>query len=495
MSAGARLHELFFAAAERFPDHTALETVRGEKTSYRELQARVQETVALFTRNGIGRGARLALLAKKSPELVAAMLAASATGAAYIPIDPSAPAERIRFLLRDLDPHALVCDPELFPSGIPCQQQEMIAGGLAGELGFIYFGGDAHADDLAYLLYTSGSTGQPKGVCITQENATAFVRWGIQTFHPAPGTRFSSIAPFHFDLSVFDLYVALATGGTVLLLDDETVKNARLLTQLLAEKQIHIAYATPSTWRAIHDFGKPAKFDFSSLKQLLFAGEVFPPQQLAALAGKMNGDRRYFNLYGPTETNVCLFSEIVPEDFRRDEFPLGKTWDPLETRIDGGEDEGELLVSGPQVFAGYWNRPEKTAEVFSAPNGRRWYRTGDRVYRDADGVFFFRGRIDRMIKKRGYRIEPGEVEAAVMRHSQVLECAVLEGKDADGYALLLAFVSATASIGIGDLRDHCAALLPSYMLPDRLVLTGELPKTSTGKIDYATLRSQANHVK
>ncbi|TND09659.1 MAG: acyl-CoA synthetase [Bacteroidetes bacterium] len=517
MTPGERLHDLFFYAAEKFPAHPALETISGEAISYAGLAEKVREISAFFKRSGIGPGTRVALLAPKSTDLVAVMLGASASGATYIPIDPAAPAERVRFLLRDLDPHALVCDPALFPSDIPCQQQNMQAQWPIEKLSITFFPGENHPGDLAYILYTSGSTGQPKGVCITHENAVSFIKWSLGIFKPGAGTRFSSIAPFHFDLSVFDLYVALASGGTILLIDDESVKNARMLTQIIAEKKINVAYATPSTWRAISDFGKPEKFDFSALHHFLFAGEVFAPKHLLALAEKFDrkkyesiaevaaAPRWYYNLYGPTETNVCLYYAVNDHAGAEQEpaaFPLGDACLPLRIVLADEQGnflyssgEGEILVSGPQVFPGYWNRPEKNTEVFVEQNGLRWYRTGDRGGRISEDCIVFKGRIDRMIKKRGYRIEPGEVEAALMRHPDVLECAVTAGEDADGYALLIVYVSASKNVEITSLREHCSRTLPGYMLPDRLVMLHELPKTSSGKIDYQALRNQTNDVK
>jgi len=509
MSGSLRLHEFFLRAAAKHPERIALETPSGESITYKALAQQSLSFAQALAQQHIGYGSRIALLAPKSIELVALMLGALRSGAAYVPLDPASPPERVRALLRDLDPQAFIAAQGLFPSEIPCQLEEL-SSVFSEKLGAAFFPGEKHEEDLAYILYTSGSTGLPKGACITHENAARFVEWGIETFRPQPGTRFSSIAPLHFDLSVFDIFVSLAAGGTTLLLNDSEVKNARLLAQVLSEKKINAAYATPSTWRAVSEFGKPGKYDFSSLKQILFAGEVFSCRHLLRLAEQLDqrkyyeGDpanagfypqqkRAYYNLYGPTETNVCTFYDLK-QSGRWDVdgyFPIGRVCRGASSMIvdEQGDpaEKGELWIGGPQVFAGYWKRPEKNAEVFAEKNGERFYRTGDLVS-VKNNCFFFHGRIDRMIKKRGYRIEPGEVEAVLLKHPDVLEAAVTSAKDKDGFDLLVAHVAGGGkTLEAEALRLHCASLLPPHMLPDRFLLLEELPKTASGKIDHKGL--------
>lgn len=486
MTTRSALAERLLRAAENFPGTVALETPGGRTMTYASLLHEAQAIANVLQQHGIGHGKRVALLAPKSIDTIIALLGTLLAGAAYIPIDPASPPARVRFLLDDLDPHALIAHPLLFPSHVPCQQQLAVAGSVGESLGLTVFTGEDHAIDLAFILYTSGSTGQPKGVCITHENAVAFIDWGLQQFQPQPGTRFSSIAPLHFDLSVFDLYVALFSGGTVLLLSESDVKNARFLAQLLSEKNINIAYATPSTWRAVSEFGKPEKFSFSALQHFLFAGEVFYPRHLHAWMNRLP-QVRFFNLYGPTETNVSHSQEILfPFDAQRTEpYPIGLPLPGFETFV---TDDGELLLNGPQVTPGYWKRDAINAIKFPLVDDQRWYRTGDRVHLDEEGRFVYEGRIDRMIKKRGYRIEPDEVETALLQHPAVLEVAITCAKDKDGYDLLIAHIgTGDKPVYENDLRQHAMTLLPPQLLPDRYRLLGELPKTSSGKIDYQKL--------
>ncbi|MDQ3110049.1 MAG: amino acid adenylation domain-containing protein [Bacteroidota bacterium] len=481
-----RLQELFFRSAKKHSVQTALETLSGETISYGDLETLVKEKAALLSSNGIGKGSRVAVMAPKTIPTIAAFLAILETGAAYIPIDIETPAERLQQILRNLDPHAFIAYAKNFPSDIPCQQQ-MMSTGTGDGLSVTFLTAEDHSEDLAYILYTSGSTGPPKGVCITHENARAFTDWCLSTFSLNEKDRFSSIAPFHFDLSVFDLYVAFGCGGTIVLVDDATIKNARLLAQLIAEKKITVIYATPSLLSLLLNYGKIEKHDFSQLRITLFAGEVFPVQQLHKLMESWH-TTMFFNLYGPTETNVCTWHQIPRrvDETRTEPYPIGKICPQLEGRISS---EGELLIAGPNVTTGYWLRPDLNEKVFVEYEGTLFYKTGDRVVINKNEELVYSGRIDRMIKKRGYRIEPEEVENVLLRHPDVLEAAVIAGKDAEDFSLLRAFVALRpkAEVSATDIRQFCLEHLPSYMVPEQIHFLTTLPKTSSGKIDLQQL--------
>ena len=237
-----------------------------------------------------------------------------------------------------------------------------------------------NAEDPLFILYTSGSTGKPKGVMLSHENAVSFFDWCSESFEPTAADRFSSHAPFHFDLSILDIHVSLKHGATLVLIGEDIGKDAPRLAQLIADERISIWYSAPSILALLAQFGSLAKHDYSALRQVLFAGEVFPVKHLRALC-ELLPRPRYFNLYGPTETNVCTYYEVqlpVPPE-RRTAYPIGKVCSHLRGRVldeHGAEvahgSEGELCIAGPGVMQGYWALPEQTVKGFSRlPTQRR----------------------------------------------------------------------------------------------------------------------------
>jgi amino acid adenylation domain-containing protein len=353
-------------------------------------------------------------------------------------------------------------------------------------------------DDLAYILYTSGSTGRPKGVMLSHRNATSFVNWCSETFAPAEDERFSSHAPFHFDLSILDLYLPLRYAATVVLIDNDTGKDPVRLAAMIADRRLTSWYSAPSILSLLVQYGKLSVHDYSSLRRVLFAGEVFPVRYLQALQTEIPHPR-YYNLYGPTETNVCTFYEIpgsIPAD-RTEPYPIGKVCTHLAARVvdaDGRDvpsgEEGELCIAGPGVTSGYWNLPELSARAFiSSESDGRWYRTGDLVVEDTAGDFIFRGRRDRMVKRRGYRVELGEIETCLYRYPAVRQAAVIAIDGTDGVRIK-ALVCAENGERLSQiaLKSFCAQHLPLYMVPDVFEFPASLPTTSTDKIDYQQLK-------
>ncbi|MFE0043434.1 AMP-binding protein [Streptomyces albireticuli] len=344
-------------------------------------------------------------------------------------------------------------------------------------------------DDLAYILYTSGSTGTPKGVRVSHRNARAFIDWAVDTLAPVPEDRFSNHAPFTFDLSVLDLYAAFAGGASVHLVPAELAYAPTQLVELLHERGITVWYSVPSALTLMARDGglldRPAP---TALRAVLFAGEPFPVDQVRALAAWTGA--RLINLYGPTETNVCTAHEVVPDDLRHDRpLPIGtavsgdRAWaETADGRHAGPGEEGELLVEGPTVMLGYWGR-----EPHHGP-----YRTGDLVRQRPDGSFDYLGRRDHMVKVRGHRVEPGEVESVLALHPDVAEAAVVvDGSGMD--ARLVAFVvpAPGARPGVLALKRHAARRLPRYMLPDAVRTLARLPRTPNGKVDRAALARAA----
>lgn len=520
MTTRASLHQWLDESARSHPDHTAIQEPGNGAMAYRDLAALSDQLRDRLYHLGVRPGDRVGLYLRKSIDAVAAIFGILKVGAAYVPVDPSAPAARNAYILNDCAVKVVIMEQQFQERW----QAEVGSFGalphlllLEGTGGGRFLSQALHQrqqndpappaqtvsplpDDLAYILYTSGSTGLPKGVMLSQRNATSFVQWASETFAPTDADRFSSHAPFHFDLSILDIYLAIKHGATLILIDEEVGKAPARLAPLIAEQRISIWYSTPSILSLLAQYGKMEQYDYSALRLVLFAGEVFPIKHLRTLKALLPRPR-YFNLYGPTETNVCTFyelpAEIPPE--RTEPFPIGKACSHLQTKVvdEKGQQvpagcEGELCVSGDGVMQGYWNLPEQTARVFlEDPSGRRWYKTGDIVVEGADGNYIFLGRRDRMVKRRGYRVELGEVEAGLYRHPAIKEAAVIALPGEEQGVRLKAFLSCHEGQrpSLIALKRFCAENLPSYMIPDLFAFVEALPKTSTDKIDYQRLKT------
>jgi amino acid adenylation domain-containing protein len=516
MAEARLLHELLWRAAEAWPARVALEEEGGGAVTYRDLARLAEGTGEALRGLGVRRGDRVAVCVPKSVDAVAAIFGVMRAGATYLPLDPSAPAERNRAILRDARVRAAVLDrraadglsQDLGEAGVLALEDTARGDGLRSALEDRPRTGHPPAEgaeapqptDPAYVLYTSGSTGMPKGVMISHTAALSFVGWASQTFLPTSDDCFSSHAPLHFDLSVFDLYVAIRHGARVVLITEATGKEPQRLAALIAGRRISVWYSVPSVLSLLVAYGKLSRWSVPDLRLVLFAGEVFPVVHLRALRSLWPAPR-FFNLYGPTETNVCTAFEIpptIPEDRTRP-FPIGRACAHLRTVVVDGSgrpvpagSEGELCVRGPAVMLGYWNRAEETERAFleTAP-GERWYRTGDVVVENAEGEYEFLGRRDRMVKRRGYRVELGEIEAALHRHPAVREAAVIAFVDDVDGIRLKAFlgVSREPRPSPIELKRFCAELVPGYMIPDFFVFAEALPRTSTGKVDYRRLET------
>jgi amino acid adenylation domain-containing protein len=502
---------LLESSARRFPDRTAVVAPDGRSLTYRELDRRASAIAGFLRARGVRPGDRVGLCLPKGLSSVTALFGAMKARAACVPVDWQGPAARNATIHRDCDVAALFLGEgredvhdawgawgEPRPRVLVKVRTEEV-GDFAEALAHPPLAEPPESrrlDDLAYVLYTSGSTGVPKGVMLTHGNALAFVDWCSGVFEPTEEDRFPSHAPFHFDLSVFDLYVATKHGATLFLIGEELGKDPKGLARFAAEKELTIWYSTPSVLALMAEFGSLPSLDLSALRHVLFAGEVFPVKQLRRLT-RLLPRPAYWNLYGPTETNVCNAARIplpVPDD-RTQPYPIGPLCSHCEGLVldeQGNElprgAEGRLWIAGASVSQGYWNRPELDAKVFLQRHGRRWYDTGDVVREDASDGFVYVGRQDRMVKRRGHRIELGEIEAALQRHPGLREAAVVARSDPDSGVTIHAHVAcAGAKLSLVELKRFCVETLPTSMSPDLFVLHDALPRTSTGKVDYEAL--------
>jgi amino acid adenylation domain-containing protein len=501
------LHQLLEQASRDHPDRIAVVDPGVASVTFAELDRLAERVCRTLRAKSVRPGDRVGIHLGKTIGTVACIFGVLKCGAAYVPVDSTAPAARNGYIFTDcavrqvitrnpagtgLDVSGAEHDP-FGASDAPLEDLLLLPGATHYPRGQVQV-----PERLAYILYTSGSTGRPKGVVLTHGNALAFVDWCSEAFLPVHTDHFSAHAPFHFDLSIFDIFVSLKHGARLVLIGEQIGRQPKELASLISRERISIWYSTPSILRLLLETKDIANHDYSAIRLVLFAGEVFPIKHLRALQA-LWPQPRYFNLYGPTETNVCTYYEVpapLPAD-RTEPVPIGRVCSGDRGMLVGEHKhevprgaEGELYVAGPSVTSGYWNLPERNASAFHAgADGTRWYRTGDIVREDGDGNYLYVGRHDRMIKRRGYRVELGEIEAALYRHDSITEAAVVALPDRDGGLMLKAFINWIGQDrpSIIALKRYCMENLPAYMVPDRFSLRPSLPKTSTDKIDYQRL--------
>ena len=519
--AAVTLVDYLEASARLHGERTAVVDPSGRAVTYRDLDDQSSRIAGFLVAMGVRPGDRVGVIVPKGIAAIAAFFGIMKARAAYVPADYTAPAARNATILSDCAVRVAFLGQggaailEAWPDA-PLPAVVVRTGGSAdtplpgGTQGVTWDEAIAHAparvdgrrrEDLAYILYTSGSTGIPKGVMLTHDNAVSFVDWCSEVFQPVETDRFSSHAPFHFDLSILDIYVPLKHGAELHVISEDLGKSPKDLAQFVATRKLTVWYSTPSILALLAQFGNLPSRDYSALRLVLFAGEVFPVKHLRHIT-QLWPHAKYYNLYGPTETNVCTFARIplpVPEE-RTVPYPIGWPCSHCEALVldDDREvaagDEGLLFIAGRSVFPGYWNRPEQNAKVFLERNERRWYNTGDVVRLDAEHGYIYLGRRDRMVKRHGYRIELGEIEKGLYEHPSLEEVGVVGVPDEASGMRIVAFMSARSAQqrpSIIDLKTFCARNLPSYMNPDVFQFLDVLPRTSTNKVDYQSLKHLA----
>lgn len=497
----------------------------GQVLSYGDLERHSDGIAQLLREQGVVRGDRVAIYLGKSPGSILAIHGILKAGAVYVPLDPHAPAQRLAYILGNCGVRCMITATEKAQSlaaiAAECPSLEVAIFADDGELAAVPPGllcvpstvWKARIDagspetgsvetDLAYVLYTSGSTGTPKGVMISHRNAIGFVDWAAHHFSVTHADRLSSHAPLHFDLSIFDIFVAMKCGAAVVLVPEGTSTFPVRLAAWIQDNAITIWYSVPSILTLLLLKGRLDRADMGRLRLVVFAGEVFPTKYLRELMRALPA-ARFVNLYGPTETNVITWYEVPPlPEGQEEPIPIGWTCantdlflvDDAGARVTAAGVQGELYARGVTVAQGYWGDPEKTAKgfvqnPFEKHFGDRAYRTGDIVVLGEDGSYRLVGRRDRMIKSRGYRIELDEIEVVLYAHPLVKEAAVVAVPDEMMGNSIKAFVSCESGVELDSrtLRDYCLQKLPRYMVPESFAFLDVLPKTSTGKVDRTQL--------
>ncbi len=501
------------AAADDRP--AVIEPGRGT-ISYADLDRLADGVAARLCRLGVEPGSRVGLYLRRSSDAIAAMLGALRAGCTYVPVDPAAPVERNVEIHADCGVALTIVEDRFAPAygeaatrlGASFDLHPLASVGLGRAIRewgceAVEFTAELRAQrgaaqpEVACILYTSGTTGRHKGWMMSRAAIAAFARWSHRLFGIDERDVFANHAPFHFAMSLFDIYSSSTCGARLVLVPEEARAFAGHVVDLISRERVSILFATPSILSRIGALDDLESRDLSSLRLIVFGGEVFPPAPLMALRRRL-AHPRYFNCWGSTETNIATYYE-VPLDAELDAPPpIGRPCEHYAARVVDERGEvvgagtiGELQLRGEGLTTGYLNQPELNAErLLPVPDGGLpWYRTGDLVVELPTGDLRYAGRIGRMVKVRGYRVEPGEIESRLYEHPSIREAGVVAVEGRRGLELV-AHVSGSR-VPVVELKEFCAVKLPPYMIPERFVFHDALPRTSRGKIDFEALRRKA----
>jgi amino acid adenylation domain-containing protein len=499
------VHHLLEATAEATPDAIAVHS-NGSATTYGKLDERANRLAHLLMLHGVARGSLVAVCVDRTLDMPTAIAAVLKAGAAYVPLDPAHPAERLKYMVQDAGVACAITLSEfagaLADAGVPLLLLDTLGKQLE-TLPSTPVEVAVCADDLAYVIYTSGSTGRPKGVQVEHRNVVSF----LEAMRRAPGFSTTdallAVTTLSFDIAGLELWLPLSVGGRVVIASRTDVLDGRRLIRLLDQHRITVMQATPATWRLMLEAGWTGSPDL----RVLCGGEALPRDLAALLLARVGS---LWNMYGPTETTI--WSTVGRVTDASASIPIGR---PIaNTRIfviePGGQlapigVPGELCIAGEGVARGYRDRPELTAEKFvelllpdsqGGERTERVYRTGDMARFRHDGQIEFIGRRDQQVKVRGYRIELGEIEAVLAAHPGIKECAVAVREDSPGDARIVAYVVTELGAPFGD-EAAIATMrqrLPEYMVPRTFVQLPALPLTPNGKIDRKALPAPAKPV-
>jgi amino acid adenylation domain-containing protein len=503
------------------PDKVACTDGRRSIT-YSELADRSSRLASLLRQYGVRPQDRVAVCLSRSVDFLPAILGILQADAAYVPFDPKSPQERWRKIVDDCAPTALLCDRQTILPLVSAVKSSIPRIFLGPRCELPLAGAEAAAtiedilaspvrsprysngpDDLAYVLYTSGSTGTPKGVMVTHRNICNYIDWAVEYFSINNEDRILGTAPFHFDMSTFDLWCPIKAGATLCLADNSLTLFPEKLLGFMESEQVTIWKGISSLLFYMDRAGVIAPGRISTLSRVLFGGDALPARTLIRWMEAFPS-KSFYNVYGPTEAtgiSLCYPVKSIPQD-PGERIPIGCSCKGMKAEL---LDEnlipvpngmvGELYLSGPGLGKGYLNDTERTARAFFTVRtpgvpAETWYHTGDLGLRRGDGSFEFVGRKDQQVKIMGYRIELGEIEQALRAIDGVREAAVVTAHRG-GIEELVAFIEGKKGTDLPFILARLRDRLPGYMMPRRLLPLADLPRCGRGKINRAALRELA----
>ncbi len=503
------VYDLFRKAVEAGRDRPALAWSDHDVVTFGELEQLANKVAVSLQRNGIRKGDRVCIRLEKCTLAYVLILACLKLGAPYFVVDPTNPAARVSHILEKCKPSLVFSAKEtpvdLTPYRVVSVDQE-------DQFDVIDNASDGYSDvetdilgtDAAYIMFTSGSTGFPKGAVMSHANLLNFVQWARTEFSITPDDIFTNVNPLFFDNSVFDFYASIMNGASLVPFDAATMRDPYQVLQRIDDLRCTIYFSVPSLLIYFQTLKMITPASFARVRSVIFGGEGYPKTKLKDLFDCLSPRVELINVYGPTEcTCICSAYRLGAADFETlDGYPpLGgpvanfsfTILNEANAAVAAGE-SGELLLGGPCVGLGYYDEPELTrASFLQNPLNRayheRVYATGDLVMKsEKDGKVHFVGRKDSQIKHQGYRIELEEIEHALRCVSGIDEAVALHSQK-DGFSTILAVVAARGALKADSIRQEVAAILPGYMVPSRIDILERLPKNANGKIDRTLLKS------
>jgi amino acid adenylation domain-containing protein len=477
----------------------------------------VARTAGALLAAGVAPGDRVGVHLAKSVHSFVAVHAVLRAGAVMVPVDPLAPVSHAAAVLTDAGVEVVISDarpvvleplieqaalstvllsraasvPEIAAGAVTLLALDAIESAETAALP------ELDADDPAYIIYTSGSTGRPKGIVHTHRSALAYAQAGAETYRLTSDDRMVNIAPLHFDQSTFELYSGPLVGAAVIVVPDPVLRFPASVASIVEAERATVWYSVPHLLVQMVVRGAIADRDLSSLRWILFGGEVFPPRQLAALM-RLVPSARLSNVYGPAEVNQCTNFDLDAPPVGDDPIPIGRPWPAARVRVvdtraplGSGSDvtvgePGVLLVASETMMAGYWRRDDLTeAAIIRDGNGTRWYVTGDLVVENAAGDLVFLGRVDNQVKLRGHRIELEAIDTILgdVEGVDAATVVVVRPTDADDALVALVVVTGDAEAVVERARRELRRRLPRYAVPAAVRVVDRLPRTSSGKVD------------